>query len=288
MNPDALKKLSKKRFVVIGANGFLGRRLVHTLRSCDLSRSNGFDLMKDSIELHRDDHVFHLAAETGVPDSWQNPVQFHAINAHGTVRVLDQCRLAQATMTYVGAYIYGAPSALPISEQHPVQANNPYAFSKWMGEEACRWYSTIFAMPVTAIRLFNVFGAGQSNRFLITYVLEQVLDKTTDTIEVQDIGPKRDYLYVDDAIQAMLASVPESGFHLFNVGSGVSYSVQQLIDMAQKLAGTAKKVVHSNTKRQNEIPDVVADCSHIFDKCGWQPQTSIEQGISRMLGEMQR
>jgi nucleoside-diphosphate-sugar epimerase len=280
-----------RRCVLTGAGGFLGQRLAAALRRAGtevvaLGRAGGFDLLSDELPLQQGDHVFHLAAETGVPDSWDDPVRFHLLNAHGTVRVLDQCRRHGASLSYIGAYIYGVPKALPISEAHPLDPNNPYAFSKWMGEQACAWFAQTYSMPVTAIRLFNVYGAGQSDRFVVARIVDQVLDRNVQTIKLMDLAPRRDYLYVDDAIEAMIASVPSVGLRILNVGSGHSHSILEVVEAAFAAAGQRKRVEASGEVRPNEIPDVRADCSAIQTMCGWRPRFSLQSGVAAMVREL--
>mgnify|MGYP001374337709 CR=1 FL=1 len=281
------------RTVVTGAGGFLGRRLVATLRHRQqdvlaVGRSTGFDLLRDELPLAPGDHVIHLAAATGVPDSWKDPAGFHLVNGHGTVRVLDACRRAGATLTYVGAYIYGAPKTLPISESHPLDVNNPYAFSKWMGEQACGWYASTFNVGVTAIRLFNVYGAGQSDRFVVPRIVHQVLDPTVASVQLMDLTPRRDYLHADDAVEALLASRPSLGqsFRVFNVGSGVSSSLGDVLDAAFDAAGIRKPVESSGEVRPNEIPDVRADCTAIRTSTGWTARIPLRDGIAQMIREL--
>jgi nucleoside-diphosphate-sugar epimerase len=288
---DPCTSLRGRRVVLTGAGGFLGGHLGRRLRAAGvevvaLGRQQGFNLLADELPLQAGDHVFHLAGETGVPAAWEDPVQFHLVNAHGTVRVLDQCRRAGASMTYVGAYVYGVPRHLPIDEAHVTDANNPYAFSKLMAEQACEWFARIYDIPVTAIRLFNVYGPGQSDRFLIGRILSQVLDTSVESIELMDLAPRRDYLFVDDAIDALVMSRPEKGYQLFNVGSGVSHSVRDVVDAVMSAASTHKHVVDLGQARPNEIPDVVADNSRITGQCGWVPMVDLESGIRRMIDEV--
>ncbi|WP_396616656.1 NAD-dependent epimerase/dehydratase family protein [Lysobacter soli] len=284
----AMRALS--RVIVTGAGGFLGRALSDRLERegievLRLGRGNGFRLLEDELPLDGVDHVFHLAAETGVPDAWKDPARFHLVNAHGTVRVLDQCRRGGVSVTYVGAYIYGAPKYLPIDEQHPVDANNPYAFSKLMAEEAAQWYANLYGMAVTSIRLFNVYGPGQSDRFLIPRIVKQVCDIGVGQIELMDLAPRRDYLFVGDAVEALLKSVPRPGFQLYNVGSGFSHSVREVVDATFELAGVVKPVVDHGQTRPNEIPDVVCDHGRITAETGWVPRTSLKEGIALMIQE---
>lgn len=277
-----------QRAVVTGAGGFLGARLVDSLRRAGvdvlpLGRATGFDLLHDALPLDGVEHVFHLAAETGVLDAWERPAEFHRVNADGTVRVLDQCRRAGASMTYVGAYVYGVPQYLPIDERHPVDANNPYAFSKWMGEQACEWFARFYSVPITAIRLFNVYGPGQSDRFLIPRIVNQLLDPAVQSIDLMDLTPRRDYLYVDDAIAALLASRVSEGFALYNVGSGASYSVAEVLERAMAVSGIRKSVNDLGQARPNEIPDVVADPARLTSASGWRPEVSLDDGLGRMI-----
>jgi nucleoside-diphosphate-sugar epimerase len=275
---------SGDRVVVTGASGFLGRKLVERLRACGCDvlpagRAQGFDLLSDRLQLEGVRHVFHLAGETGVLDAWNDPSQFHLVNAHGTVRILEQCREARVSLTYVGAYIYGIPERLPIDESHPLRPNNPYAFSKWMGEEACRWYATMYDMHVTAIRLFNVYGPGQSDRFLVTRIVDQLLDPSVKQIELMDLAPRRDYLFVDDAVEAFIASIPVESYRVFNVGQGSSWSVRDVCEIAMSVLDITKPLLDLGQGRPNEIPDVIADCTAIRNYCGWAPRYDLRAGI---------
>jgi nucleoside-diphosphate-sugar epimerase len=279
--------VTAERVLVTGASGFLGRHLVASLEMqgyevIATSRSSGFRLLDDQLPLEGVSHVFHLAGETGVVGAWNDPTQFHLINTHGTVRVLEQCRKSGCSLTFVGAYIYGIPRFLPITEDHPVQPNNPYAFSKWMAEEACRWYAEEYGMAITALRLFNVYGPGQSDRFLIPRIVDQVLDSKQSAIELMDLAPKRDYLHVEDAIRAFVQSRAKSGFNVFNVGSGSSHSVAEVVELVMTSCGIQKPVIDKGQARPNEIPDVVADFGRIRAFCGWEPRIDLKTGIRTM------
>lgn len=274
--------------LVTGATGFLGRVLTAEMRMrgvqvVGVSRSSGLNICVDELPLENVDHVFHLAALTGVPDAWRDPVAFYEVNACGTLRVLDQCHRANIPVTYVSAYVYGRPKTLPISENFPVQANNPYAFSKFQAEEACRFYARYFDLPVSIIRPFNIYGSGQDERFLIPTLTAQVVSADVECITLQDLTPRRDFVYIDDVVNAIVMVAMAGVSDTFNVGSGQSYSVGEVVSMLQKIAGTNKPVVSAERRRQEEIDDVRADITAIEKAVGWRPRISLEQGLTKVM-----
>lgn len=276
--------------LVTGANGFIGSVLMQRLRADNyqvvgLGSSVG-DISSpatwQNIKHESISHVFHLAGKTYVPDSWEAPYQFYKTNTFGTELALEFCREKKIPLTYVSAYIYGVPKQLPISEDTPINPNNPYAHSKYLSEELCRFYTENFGQAVSVIRPFNVFGTGQSTRFLIPMIIRQVLYR--EEIVVNDLSPKRDYVHVDDLVDALVATlVLKNGFNLLNVGAGKSYSVREIIDIIQKVAGTNKPVASVNNVRKNEIPDVVADTARAAKKLNWRCKVSFEDGIAAMI-----
>jgi len=203
------------------------------------------------------------------------------VNSHGTFRVLDQCRNHGCSVSYISGYVYGNAQRLPIDETAPVSANNPYAFSKLMGEEACRFYSSTFGVQTTILRLFNIYGPGQSSRFLIPHIVKQVIEDPD--IRVMDLEPRRDYVFISDTIDSILASVRASSGMAFNVGSGISYSVEDVIRIAMRQAGVEKPYHAAGQPRTNEIRDVIADTTLIRSACGWAPGVTFEDGIGRII-----
>ena len=284
-------RLQWRRVVVTGATGFVGRHLVQRLQAkginvLELSRAHGFDICRDEIRLDGVDHVLHLAGATGVPKSWHKPLEFFETNALGTVRVLDCCRHAQCGVTYLSAYIYGVPQYLPIAEDHPVSSNNPYAFSKRIGEEACSFFAQNYGVSCVTLRLFNTFGPGQSLDFIVPFIVAQVLDQRRKMIEVQDLGPQRDYVYIDDAVEAILAASDAPRGSVFNIGSGRAYSVEDIIRTATAVAGVEKPYRAVGQRRRNEIDCVVADTTALRNAVGWTPRVSLEVGLHKLIANM--
>jgi nucleoside-diphosphate-sugar epimerase len=279
------------KVLVTGADGFLGTHLVAEFRRrgvsvIAVSRKVGIDILVDNLPLKGVRHVFHLAGRTFVPDSWNDPSSFYLTNAHGTVRVLDQCRQNGCSVSFASTYVYGKPDYLPIDEHHPVRAWTPYTFSKIASEEACRFFSETFALPVKILRIFNIYGPGQNTRFLIPSIVEQVIDMSRTKVEVQDLSPKRDYVYVTDVVDAFLATMDRPGFVIFNVGSGKSHSVEQVIQLVCEAAATQKIFRAVGTRRPNEVDDVVANIASLQLATGWTPRTSLRDGIRQCVASM--
>jgi nucleoside-diphosphate-sugar epimerase len=278
-SPSHLARM--RRVVVTGATGFVGRHLVGYLEAAGISViTPGRE--RAALPLDGVDHVFHLAARTGVADSWEDPAGFYEANALGTARLLDQCRSHRCSMTYVSGYVYGSPAHLPIAETDPVAPDNPYAWSKLAAEDACGFFFREFGIPVTILRPFNIYGAGQSERFLLPHIVAQVKNPNCSEVIVADLAPRRDYVFIDDVIDAIAASLAMPGA-LYNIGSGVSYSVEETIRLALAVAGTDKGYRASGASRRNEIPDTVADISRLHADSGWSPRVSLERGLRIML-----
>lgn len=279
------------RILVTGASGFIGRALCRALRSqghelVELSHQDG-DIAEPATlgNIGAVQQVFHLAGRTFVPDSWRDPLGFHKANMLGTGNVLEYCRGHGGRLTFVSAYLYGVPDRLPISEDCVPRPNNPYALSKYLAEQVCQFYTSSHDVDVTVIRPFNIFGPNQKDHFLIPHIFNQV--RAHRTIHVKDLVPRRDYIYIDDLVDALVKTLKSpGGYNVLNIGSGKSLSVRELIDDIQSVVGTKLPVVSTDEVRHKEIDDVYADIGKAQGFLGWTPSLSFQQGIERMmLGE---
>ena len=279
------------KILITGASGFIGRALTARLKAegrdvVPVDSADGDIASRGTLAKFEQEniaHVFHLAGKTFVPDSWDDPQAFCQTNVLGTVNVLEFCRKKHIPVTYVSAYVYGHPDSLPISEVSAIRPSNPYALTKRLAEEACEFYASAYGLPVTTIRPFNVYGIGQAENFLIPAIISQALDGG-EKIVVKDLAPKRDYVYLEDLVTALLATLAKpGGYRVYNIGSGVSLSVQEVIDAIQDIADTQKKVVCDNAVRANELMDVVADITKAGDELGWHPGFSFHAGIENII-----
>ena len=272
--------------LITGSNGFLGNSLNRRLLKNNEYNVKLFDINDGNIINHDFSdygvkHIFHFAAMTFVPKSWENPYEYYNVNFIGTLNMLEYCRKHNASMTFLSTYMYGIPRYLPIDEKHPRQAHSVYNHTKLLAEDACEFYSKHFNISVTVFRLFNVYGIGQRQDFLIPSIIHQALN--SDTIEVMDTKPKRDFVYIDDVIDALCLSFGQEGYHVYNVGSGISFSVLDVINNVCSTLGTDKKIIDKKQTRTNEIMDIVADITKIKTELGWEPKTKFEDGIQKTV-----
>lgn len=280
-----------RNILVTGASGFMGRALTTALKAdghrvFTITHSHG-DITDPHIFAdiggERIDIVYHLAGRTDVSQSWERPGEYYRVNVMGTQNVLDFCRQQHARMIYLGTYVYGAPRYLPVDERHPVDPANPYTHSKWLGEELCRFYASRYNIPNICIRLFNVYGPGQKQCFLIPHLLKEF--QRGDYIKVRSLAPRRDMLYIDDAINALRNLCQSEHTGIYNLGYGASWSVAEIVATLQELLGTTLPVHQQNELPPHEVMNIVADTRHIRRDFHWSPQYNLYDGLKILLME---
>ncbi len=277
--------------MVTGHTGFLGRAVGAVLDQhgrdwFGAARSVGIDLelpgaLNDSPQASA---VVHLAGRVAVLDSWQRPADFHRTNYLSTLEGLEYARRCGAHFIYVSSYMYGAAQVEVIDESQPVDVLSPYAASKRQGEIIAETYARLHGLDVTILRPFNVFGPGQPTHQLMPYVIDQAV--ASDTISVADLAPRRDWLWSGDFALAVLAVLDQrpSGLNVFNLGTGVGISVQDVIDAVLAQTGP-RRVICRNEARRNEILSAVCDNRKFRDAFGWAPRTSLAEGIRILLDQ---
>ena len=278
------------KVLVTGAKGFIGSHLVSKLNRLnyqvipfdidigDITNENSLNRYVDKDITH----VFHLAGKTFIPDSWSNPHSFFKINISGTLNVLEFCRKKEATFILISSYLYGEPEYLPIDETHRLKAFNPYGQSKLLAEQLTRFYTDSFYMRNFIFRVFNVYGPGQSAAFLIPEIISQIRAVEKSYIDLKDLRPCRDYIYIDDVIDALILAI-EGKPGIYNVGSGISYSVKEIGEYLLDLENSSKQLQDLKITRPNEVLDLYADIRLISKELGWKPTTKLKEGLRNCL-----
>jgi UDP-glucose 4-epimerase len=279
-----------RNVLVTGSSGFVGRHLVDQLRKegarvlCfDITDGKDITQWADWETITGTDVVFHLAAITFVPTSQASPRNTYHINVTGTINALEYCRLHKAKIVFTSSYVYGNPNYLPVDEKHPVNPTNPYARSKVAGELICKSYSEDFNVKCVILRPFNIFGPGQREDFLIPEIVNQI--KSRDQVTLKDLTPKRDLLYISDAVDAYVAAAGYDGsnFEVFNIGFGKSFTVRAIAETLIRLSNKDMQLTSLNTKRQGEINETVADIRKAKELLDWEPVVAIDEGLREVL-----
>ena len=275
---------------ITGSEGFIGKYLVEELSKTNhelvlLDLSIGIDVCNWSQlqNISNIDVFIHLANKSFVPDSYKNPKSFYETNIISTLNILELCRKNNSKLIFLSSYVYGHPDYQPIDEKHPVRAFNPYAQSKIICESLCEGYSRDFKIPIIIFRPFNIYGIGQNESFLIPTIIKQAKD---GKIVVKDDRPKRDYIYIEDVVSAIRKAIeydPENGFDVFNLGSGKSYSVKEVIECVIEIFSKKIEYICTDEIRPNEILDTVAEINKAKTQLFWTSQKSLKEGLRLII-----
>jgi UDP-glucose 4-epimerase len=243
------------------------------------------DLEPEASLFHGADHVFHFAGIGDIVPSIERPTEYMDANIQGTVHVLEAARHAR-----VAKFVYAASSscygiaATPTREDHPIVPQYPYALSKYQGEQAALHWHRIYRLPVNSIRIFNAYGTrvrttGAYGAVFGVFFKQKLAGKPFTV--VGDGTQTRDFVYVADVAEAFrLAAQTEKSGEIWNLGAGNPQSINRLV-------GLIGGPVVSIPKRPGE-PDVTwADITKIKRDLGWTPRISFEEGVARMMAEIQ-
>jgi UDP-glucose 4-epimerase len=277
---------------ITGSKGFIGSNLIpmlhdkHNIYEIDIN--HGYDIAdKRTIKkIGKFDVIIHLAAKNFVPESYKHSLRYYYVNINSTLNVLELCKIFNARIIYVSSYVYGNPDYLPIDEKHPVKPFNPYSQSKIISEELVTAYKRDFNIDGIILRPFNIYGHNQNPEFLIPSIINQLKN---GTINLKDPRPKRDFLYVADFCELITKCIDydKKGVDIFNVGSGISYSIAEIVELLEKLIGHEKfEIVYTNNYRKEEILDVRADITKVKELLNWVPKHDLASGLKAYLEKM--
>ncbi|MFA6582262.1 MAG: NAD(P)-dependent oxidoreductase [Paludibacter sp.] len=279
------------KILITGYSGFIGSYLLkglnkneHELVLVDIANNTDICDWQQVKHFTGIDIIIHLANLSFVPASYEEPKRFYETNYLSTLNMLELCRLNDAKMIYLSSYMYGQPLYQPINENHPIQAYNPYSQTKVICESLCEGYNRDFNVPITIFRPFNIYGKGQNPDFLIPSIIQQAQN---GKIIIRDDRPKRDYIHVEDIISAIITAInikdENKSIKKYNLGSGISYSVKEIIDIVRGFYDSKIEYICTHEIRANEVLDTIADISKIKKEMDWEPKISIEEGLRKML-----
>ena len=237
--------------------------------------------------------VFHLAAQTIVGTANRSPLSTFEANVKGTYTLLEACRATgvvdkpvQALVVASSDKAYGEHDKLPYREDFPLQPSYPYDVSKACTDLIARSYALTFDLPVAVTRFANVYGGGDFNFSRIVPDTIRALIRGERPVIRSDGSPERDYMYVEDAVDAYLAVADslesrELWGRAWNAGNGEPVAVRELVERLIRAAGSdVEPEVKGDGKPAGEIDRQWLDSTAIRDELGWLPRWELDDGLA--------
>jgi len=296
------------RFLITGGAGFIGTTLAnflaqqgHTVRVLDdlstgdsarldpainFTRGDVEDKPKVWRLLNKIDCVYHLAARVSVPESALYPREYNRTNVSGTVAIMEAMRdagIKRVVLASSGA-VYGQQNQEKVQEQLLTNPDSPYATSKLAAESYVRTIGEQWQIETVALRIFNAYGPGQA--ILPTYrpVIPQFLRQIIEGGSVMVYGDgsqTRDYIYVDDVVNAMAAAATAEGINrqVINVGTGIGTNANDLIKIMEQVTGRkAQSIVTPSVSAG--VSTLVANTQKAQDLLGFKAKTDLTRGLA--------
>ncbi len=282
------------RILITGINGFIGTHLAKALIQrghivSGLGHDEGGVLDHRIVEraIRGAEVVVHLAALTQHKDIEENKFEALETNLQGTKNILDafsKSKKARKFLYSSTGKVYGKIVHLPISEDHPTNPQNTLGKSKLITEKLIDFYVND-QKEFIIFRIFNVYGPGQRESFLIPTVLKQ-LEKGKGLV-LGDIKTKRDYVYIDDLVDSFVKAIEHTGvksLSIYNICTGKSFSARQIVKLIEKIKGEKIKVKSMFSKvRHDEEKDEYGSYEKTKKTFGWEPKVYIEQGLRKLI-----
>ena len=313
--------MSSRRVLVTGGDGFIGSHLVEDLVQSGeqvraLAQYNSFNAcgwldtlpprILENVEvvsgdirdayfvrgLVKDcDIVYHLAALIAIPYSYIAPDAYVATNVAGTLNVLTAARdLGVSKVVHTStSEVYGTAQFVPITEEHPLRAQSPYAATKIAADQLALSFQRSFDLPVSVLRPFNTYGPRQSARAILPTIISQLLSGKRQ-IRLGALSPTRDFSFVNDTVAAFrcLAASSAGVGDVINSGSNFEISVGNAARLAAEIVGV-DLVIETDEERvrpaNSEVERLWADNSKALRLIGWSPKFGGLDGFRRGLSE---
>ncbi len=305
-----------KRFLVTGADGFIGSHVVegllamgHSVRAMALYDPRGRHGWLDDIDacagdietvsgdirdretvfraVENCDAVLHLAALVGIPYSYVAPESYLDTNIQGTLNVLQAVRshgTAQLVCTSTSE-VYGTAQFVPITEDHPLNAQSPYAATKIAADQLALSYHRSFGTPVAIARPFNTYGPRQSARAVIPTIINQIASGAR-SIKLGALTPTRDFSFVKDTARGLIAAAtnPRAIGEVINLGSAFEISIQDTATLIAQVMGVTIKILRDEKRirpNASEVERLFAANAKAKALLDWEPKFGGHEGLAR-------
>jgi NAD dependent epimerase/dehydratase len=234
------------------------------------------------------DAVFHLGAQIAIPYSYVNPRDYVKTNVEGTLNVAQSVlrhevgRMLQTSTSEC----YGSAQTVPITEDHPMVGQSPYAASKIASDVLVDSFHRSFALPVTTVRPFNTYGPHQSTRAVIPTIITQAL--VGDTLKLGSLDPRRDLTFVSDTVEGFIAAAATPGLEgaTMQLGTGYDVSIGDLVEMVGEVLGKDLKVELEEQRVRpalSEVERLISSPERAKQLTGWEPRVELREGLTRTI-----
>ncbi len=318
---DLCYKVVVKNVLVTGGAGFIGSHLVDRLLGTNVEQItvvddfNNFyapEIKHENIREHlkdpryklaeadirdraaiervfnqmRFDCIVHLAARAGVRPSLKEPQLYTETNINGTLNLLELARHHGIRQFVFGSSssVYGINAKVPFSEDDPIrQPISPYAATKAAGELLCHTYSHLYGLRCICLRFFTVYGPRQRPDLAI-HKFAKLISEGKPIPVFGDGTSRRDYTYIDDIIDGVVAAIDydQSPYEVINLGESRTVELIELIALLEKELGT-KATIDRQPPQPGDVPQTFADITKARALLGYNPQTQIEAGLHRFV-----
>lgn len=245
------------------------------------------DAVRSVFAREKFDAIVHLGARAGVRPSIAAPQLYYETNVDGTLHLLEAARASGGIERFIFASsssVYGLCKEVPFSEEfHLRQTISPYAATKIAGEFLCSTYSHLYGVRVVALRFFTVYGPRQRPDLAIHQFTRRIYEgKPID--QFGDGTTRRDYTYIEDIIQGVVAALDYDGalFDIFNLGESETIQLKELISAIERALGKKAKI-NQLPEQAGDVPLTCADISKARKLLGYNPTTPLRAGLPRFI-----
>lgn len=272
------------RYTSRASVGFLASRASYVdIVAGDLTEFESvYRAMKDQ------EYVFHLGALIGVPYSFVHPREVVQVNSIGALNVLTAARETKPLRIVLTSTseVYGTAQYVPIDEEHPLQAQSPYAASKIAADKMGEAFFHAYQLPISILRPFNTFGPRQSPRAVIPTIIGQVLGG--GRISLGATSPTRDFTFVKDTVRGFVRIAEEEGAvgEVVNLGTGQEVSVGDLAMQIATLIGQETEIIADEQRLRpgsSEVQRLCCNSTKAHRLLRWRPQYSLEEGLRHTI-----
>jgi len=304
----------KLRVLVTGAGGFIGSHVVDELLArshqvialCKYNSGGTYGWLEDeryiqnsSVELvlgditdsgymeelvQNTDVVINMAALIGIPYSYVAPRSYLNVNTMGVLNILEGIRRSGSKLVQIStSEVYGTPESVPITLDHPINPQSPYAASKSAADSLCKSYSNSFDTKTIIVRPFNTFGPRQSMRAVIPTILSQIASGRR-IIRLGSTDVKRDFTFVTDTAKGIVnaSETVYTDGRVIQLGTGVSYSILEIIELCREEFGVEIEIETDQDRVRpinSEVQILESDPSVAEDLLGWNHEIDIKVGL---------